>query len=302
MSRSSASAMSRSTRPRCPMALASITRMAAPSPRRVDAPLFGVPGPSSAGQVSMATAMSGAMRWAAVRAPRSPTSSWAVAVACTSMGEGPAVRRPSSITYTPTRSSRAFPVTRSPTCARSRTRVATSPFRTISCARSPGRPRSMVRSSIFGAFDLAASSSRWTGVVPTMPSRSSRPCTSTRWPTRVRASQPPRGMNLANPRSSTCVIMRPISSMWAASIRRPRGSPVASRTPSRHPIARSSTRSADAARWSRTMCRTRSSAPGGPEASANWPRSAMSIRRRRPPARPGTGRGWPRGPGSRRSG
>jgi hypothetical protein len=53
------------------------------------------------------------------------------------------------------------------------------------------------------------------GFLPMTPGTTpSRVATTTRWPTRICASQPPIPMKRRKPESSTCVTISPISSLW----------------------------------------------------------------------------------------
>ena len=196
---------------------------AVPWPRRVVGPVGGAPGPSLAGQVSMASGDVGPdARGGHARAAQADLLLHRGRGATTSAGEGPAARSASSITNTPDAVVEALAgdeVARA--AAASRTRVTTSPGRTSSRTRSAGRPTSMARSVTSGAFAavllVEQVDRRWCRRRPRGPrGRGPR----TRWPTSVRASQPPSGITRTKPRSSTCVTIRPISSMWAASIRR----------------------------------------------------------------------------------
>src|SRR3954453_19312147 len=94
--------------------------------------------------------------------------------------------------------------------------TATSPMATRPRASSPSlAPTSMCRSLISATFLRSSSLSRWMGFLPTTPGRGpSRVTTSTRWPTRICASQPPTPVNHSIPSSSMWVTIRPISSMW----------------------------------------------------------------------------------------
>ena len=88
------------------------------------------------------------------------------------------------------------------------------PGRRSAAARAPRRGRRRRcrcagRSSSTAIF-FCSSLSRWTGLRPITPGTApSRVCTSTRWPTRICASQPPIGRNQAKPFSSTWVIVEP---------------------------------------------------------------------------------------------
>ena len=200
------------------MALASMTRIAVPMPSLVVGPSTLPPGPSSAGQVSMASAICGRTRDAATRAPRSPTSSCTVAVATSSADAGPAAFTASIMTNTPTRSSRLFAVTRSPSRERGRMRVAVSPGPhelPHAVGRQPHVDREVGDRQVLaavGRVDQVAPG--WCRRRPPDP-RARAPGPAGRPASGV---PPPMGMTRRKPRSSTWVTISPISSMWAASI------------------------------------------------------------------------------------
>ena len=248
------------------MALASMTLRAAPRPRRVVGPAVGVPGPSSAGQMSMARATCGRARAAPPARPagRPPPAPWPP--------RSPGRRRP--------RGAQGLEHHE----ARRRGRRGS--------WRSGGRPAAQgadPRVGVAGPHQLAHALGRQAHVDRQV-RRAAGPCAlllveevdrawcrrrpggprgrapRTRWPTSVRASQPPRGITRRKPRSSTWVTISPISSMWAASISRV---PPPSRTPTTPPSGSSSTRSQSASQLG--LGRRPAPAPrgpGGPGASA----------------------------------
>ena len=265
MPASTAIRVSRSTRAGAPMALASITRIAVPWPRRVVGPEAGRRGRRSPGRCRWRARCRAARAPSATRAPRRPTSSCTVAVATTSAAEGPA--RPQRLDHHEHPDAVVEALAGDEIAERRAARARGWPRRRGAPARArarrAGRGRSRDRSPR-ASSPRSFWSSRCTGGRPTTPSRSSRPWTLTRWPTSVRASQPPIGITFTKPRSSTWVT---ISADLVHVGGEHQARAVALADAHRLPRGSVSTRSQSASSRGRTMSRTRSSRPEVPAAS-----------------------------------
>ena len=143
--------------------------------------------------------------------------------------------------------------------------VMTSPTFTRRLTFLAGRPMSMTRSDRGVTLSRSPAEMRWIGLRPTMPRKGcSAPeaCTSTRSPGKMAESTPPMAATDKNPSSETLTTIRPISSIWAASIR-DGAAPLPSRRAWTEPMTSVTTWSATPSMRSRTTEAMRCSQPVG---------------------------------------
>src|SRR5690606_25273854 len=154
-----------------------------------------------------------------MRAPRRPISSCTVKTPNSGNGGSPDKRSTSS--EQPTRSSNALPLAiRRPNSWYSVAKAAYIPGRTSFSASSfDDAPMSMNKSFAGTGLDRSPALVRCAGLMPMTPGISSGP-TRTAFDGSTRSSMPPTFLKRSRPSLSTRVIMRPISSMWAAIMRR----------------------------------------------------------------------------------
>ena len=172
--------------------------MTGPSPSFATWSLGSTPGTSLAVVTSTAMAASGLICWAATRAPFSPTSSWTATTRYT-VGSNPSISLNAFInTATPTLSSKALPVTLSPSSIMaSRSRSTGLPTRIPARSTSPRLDAPMSTKSLSSGttWFLSSGFMRCGGFIPMTP-RTMWPSSvsiRTLWPGRTRSLQPPTG-------------------------------------------------------------------------------------------------------------